>query len=201
MSGRRAQRLRQHREVLDADRQLAAARHEHHAVDPDDVAEVELEQQVHPLLAEQVALGLQLDAPRAVVEVQERHPALAAARMQAPGEPVARLGLRPRLEPLVLRTHARDRLDALERVRERVDPLLAQAIELGPPLGEEVIRHRAETLEADVDLGDLELALLAVGQHDRDLFAALVAHQRLADRGLVGELAAPPGWPRPSRRS
>src|SRR3954447_16216954 len=46
----------------------------------------------------------------------------------------------------------------------------------------------AGSLEADVDLGDLVLLLLAVGQHDGDLFAALVTHQRLADRGLVGDL-------------
>ena len=69
------------------------------AVDADDVAEVELEQQVHALLAEHVALGLQLDAARAVVEVQERHPALAAPRVQPPREPVARLGLRPGSRP------------------------------------------------------------------------------------------------------
>jgi hypothetical protein len=56
--------------------------------------------------------------------------------MQAPGEPVSRIRLGPGLQPGMLLAHARDRLDALERMRERVDPLLTQAIELGPPLSE-----------------------------------------------------------------
>src|SRR5204862_1305752 len=111
-----------------------------------------------------------------------------APRMQPPGEPVPRLGLGARLEPRVALAHAGDRLDALERVRERVDPPLTQAIELGSALGEQVIRHKAETLEAYINFGDLELALLAVGQRDADLFTALAAHERLADRGLVGQL-------------
>ena len=41
----------------------------------------------------------------------------------------------------------------------------------------------------DVDLGDLELALLAAGQRDVDGVAALVADERLAHRRLVGQLA------------
>src|SRR6476660_8375617 len=43
----------------------------------------------------------------------------------------------------------------------------------------------------DVDLSDLELALLAAGQGHVDRVAALVLEQRLADRGLVGELLLP----------
>ena len=44
-------------------------------------------------------LRLQLDPPGAVVEVQERHPALPAARGEPPGDAVARLGLRPASSP------------------------------------------------------------------------------------------------------
>src|SRR6266516_6113298 len=40
----------------------------------------------------------------------------------------------------------------------------------------------------DVDLGDLQLALLAAGQRDVDGVAALVPEERLADRRLVGQL-------------
>src|SRR5690349_14912555 len=43
------------------------------------------------------------------------------------------------------------------------------------------------SLHPDGDLGDLVLALLAVGQGDLDGLALLVAHQGLADRRLVGQ--------------
>src|SRR5690242_14022485 len=43
----------------------------------------------------------------------------------------------------------------------------------------------------DVDLGDLELALLAAGEGHVDRVAALVPEQGLADRRLVGELLLP----------
>ena len=91
--GRRAQALGQQLEALHAQRQLAAARAEGDAVDADDVAEVEVEQARHRLLAEHVGPGLQLHAPRAVVEVEEGHLALAAAGVQAPGHAVARVGV------------------------------------------------------------------------------------------------------------
>src|SRR3954451_10618979 len=48
---------------------------------------------------------------------------------------------------------------------------------------------RGAGLGRDVDLGDLELAGGAVGQADLDGVALLAAHERLADRRLVGELA------------
>ena len=52
--GRRAQALGQHGEVLDAQRQLAAARAEGRAVDADEVAEVEVQERRHALGAEDV---------------------------------------------------------------------------------------------------------------------------------------------------
>ena len=86
--GRRAQRLGQQRPVVDAQRQLAAPRAEDGAVDPDQVAEVEPDEPLERLGAEHVDARVQLDAPGAVDEVDERRLALAAARGDAPGEAV-----------------------------------------------------------------------------------------------------------------
>ena len=138
---RRAQGLREQRPVLDAQGQLAAARHEGDAVDADEVAQVEAEQGLHRLGAEDVGARLQLDAPAAVDEVQERHLALAAAGGEAAGDAVARLGLRTGLQAVVGRADVRDRLDPRVRVRERLDAVRAQAIELLPPDGEQLVGH------------------------------------------------------------
>ena len=138
---RRAQGLREQRPVLDAQRQLAAARHEGDAVDADEVAQVEAEQALHRLGAEDVGARLQLDAPAAVDEVQERHLALAAAGGEAPGDAVARLGLRTGLQAVVGRADVRDRLDPRVGVRERLDAVRAQALELLPPDGEQLVGH------------------------------------------------------------
>ena len=92
--GRRAQALGEHREVLDAQAQLAAARAEREAVDADRCRRGRASSRRSIRSgAEDVGLGLQLDAPRAVVEVEERHLALAAARVQAPGDAVALVGV------------------------------------------------------------------------------------------------------------
>ena len=136
--GWRAQRLGQDREVLDAQRELAAARAEGQAVDPDEVAEVEVEQAAHPLLPQDVGAGLELDPARAVVEVEEGHAALAAAGVQAAGDPVAPVAVLARGEAGVRGLHLRDRHDPGEGRRERVDALGAQALELGASGGEEL---------------------------------------------------------------
>jgi hypothetical protein len=138
---RRPQGLREQRPVLDAQRQLAAARHEGDAVDADEVAEVQAEERLHRLGAEDVGARLQLDAPAAVDEVQERHPALAAARGETAGDAMARLGLLTGLQARVGRADVRDRLDARVGVRERLDPVRAQALELLPPDGEQLVGH------------------------------------------------------------
>ena len=140
---RRAQRLRQQRPVVDAERELAAAGRERGAVDADQVAEVEAQQPLHRLGAEHVGARLQLDAPAAVDEVEERHLPLPAAGRQPAGDAVAHLGLLPGLQALVRRAHRGDRLDARVGVRERVDPVRAQALELLPPDGEQLVGHSA----------------------------------------------------------
>ena len=91
--GRRAQRLREQREAVEPERQLAAAGAEHGAVGADQVAEVEVEQPRHGLLAEHVDARHQLDPARAVDDVEERRLALAAARGEAPRDAGAVLGL------------------------------------------------------------------------------------------------------------
>ena len=136
--GRRAQALGQQLEALHTQRQLAAARAEGHAVDADDVAEVEVEQARHRLLAEHVGAGLQLYAPRAVVEVEEGHLALAAAGVQAPGHAVVRVGVLARGQVGVGGVHGADRRHARVGVREGLDAVGAKALELRPPRREEL---------------------------------------------------------------
>jgi hypothetical protein len=138
---RRAQRLGEHGDPLRAQGQLPATGAEDHAVDPDQVAEVQLEQAVHRLLPQHVAAGLQLQAPRAVVEVQEGHLPLPAPGVQAAGDAVPRVRLGPRLEVRVGRADVRDRRDPGEVVRERVDPRRAQRVELGAARREQGVAH------------------------------------------------------------
>ena len=57
----RPQRLREHRERGDPQRELPTARGERDPVDPDQIPEVEPQQQLHPGRAELVDSGLQLD--------------------------------------------------------------------------------------------------------------------------------------------
>ena len=136
--GRRAQRLGQDGEVLDAERELAPARAEGQAVDPDEVAEVEVEQAAHRLLAQDVGAGLELDPARAVVEVEEGHPALAAAGVQAAGDAVAPVAVLARGQVGVRGLHLRDRHDAGEGRRERVHALGAQPLELRAAGGQQL---------------------------------------------------------------
>ena len=63
---------------------------------------------------------------------------MAAAADDPAGDPVARLGLDPGRQPLVGGAHLGDLLAFGERVRERVDPRLAQPLQLLPPVGEDV---------------------------------------------------------------
>ena len=172
-------------EAVDAQRELAAARHERGAVDADRGRRGRGDEQaVHRLGAEHVDAGLELDAARAVVEIQERHLALAAARRQTPGDAVRDLGLLARRQPLVGGAHRRDRLDPANSCGNGSTPAARSALELAPAVGENVGAlgrvgtssgpscsptgdHRREPLGADVDLGDLELALRRGGVTDR----------------------------------
>ena len=117
-------------------RQLAAAGLEDGAVGADQVAEVERDEPVERLLAEHVGARLQLDAPGAVDEVEERHLALAAARGQAAGHAHPDVGLLAGFESFVRRLDGGDRLHARVGVRERVDPRLPQCFELAAAGGE-----------------------------------------------------------------
>ena len=135
---RRAQRLRQQRPFADRDGELPAARLEDRAVGPEQVAEVHREEPFERLVAQDVAARLQLDAPRAVIQVQERHLALAAASVETTGHAHAHVRLLTVLEALVGCLRLRDRGHAPERVRERVDPRLPQCFELATADGEEL---------------------------------------------------------------
>jgi hypothetical protein len=137
--GRRAQRLGEHGVGVDAQAQLAAAGDEDGAVDPEDVAEVDLVQQpLHLLGAEDVQARLELHPAGAVDEVEEGHLALAAALREAAGDAVDVLGLLAGLQALVGRADVRGGRHVGEGRRERVDAVGAQLVELGPPDGEQV---------------------------------------------------------------
>ena len=90
------------------------------------------------LLAEHVEPAEQLDPARAVDEVGEDGLALAALGGQAAGDAHARLGLAAGLEVVVALARLRDRDDARELVRERVDAGGAQLLELAPAGGEDL---------------------------------------------------------------
>ena len=142
--GRRTQRLGQQHECLDPQRQLAASRDERDPVDPDQIAEVEVEQSRHPVGAEVVDARLELDPPGTVDQVQERHFALAAPRRQAAGDAVRHGGLVAGLEVAVGIADRRDRLDASELVWKRVHPCRPQLVELAPAGGEDVCGFLAQ---------------------------------------------------------
>jgi hypothetical protein len=136
--GRRAQRLREHAEVLEAQRQLAAARAQDRALGTDQVAEVEVQQALEGFLAELVDARHQLDAPRAVDHVEERGLALLAPGGEAAGDAPALVGLRAGFESVERRLDVGDRRDVRVGVRERVDPVLAECLELAAAGGEEL---------------------------------------------------------------
>ncbi len=95
--GRRAQALGEQAPAVDRQRELAAAPgRQRRPLDADDVAEVEVDQQLVGLLAEQVLAGVQLDLAAAVAEVEEAGLAVAAAGDDPARDPVPRLGLDPR---------------------------------------------------------------------------------------------------------
>ena len=186
--------------MVDRQRELAAAPgRQRRALDADDVAEVELDQQLVGLLAEQVLASVQLDLAGGVAQVEEAGLAVPAPADQPPGDPMPRLGLDPRRQPLVRRPHLADLLAVGELGRERVDPRLPQPLELLPPVAREhrrasVVRPRSSEREpireplGRLDLGDLQFLLRAARNLDRDDVVALVAEQGFADRRLVGEL-------------
>ena len=91
--GRRAQALREQRPAVDPQRELAALGREDGPVGADDVAEVQPDQALERLLAEDVRPGVELDRPERVDEVEERGLAVAAPGGEPAGDPVAVVGL------------------------------------------------------------------------------------------------------------
>ncbi len=98
--------------------------------------------------AEHVGARLQLQAARAVDEVEERHLALAAASREAAGDAMRDPRLLAVGERCVRGQHVGRRLDAGELVREGVDAVGAQLVELGAPDGEQLVSHRGLSLVA-----------------------------------------------------
>ena len=91
-------------------------------------------------LADNIGARVELDPPRAVDEVEERRPPVAAAGRDPPREPVAGVGLLAGPQAIVRGADRRDLGPAGVRVRERLDARLAQALELRPSLCEEAER-------------------------------------------------------------
>ncbi len=87
---------------------------------------------------EDVAAGLELDAPGAVDEVEEGHLALAAAGGQPAGHTHLGVRLLAGFESLVRRLDAGDRRHAGVGVRERVDAGGAERLELAPPVEQDL---------------------------------------------------------------
>src|SRR4029453_17248242 len=106
--GGRAQALREQLPGVGADRELAPAGAEDGALDPDDVADVDREEAPVGVVAELVHPRLDLDLAGAVLQVEERRLAVAAARGQPPGHPVAALCLLALLEAFVRLPHLSD---------------------------------------------------------------------------------------------
>ena len=133
--GRRPEGFRQHRETVNAQCELPAARGERRAIDSEQVAEIKAQQPLEGLVAQHVALGLQLDPAGPVDEVEKGHLALPAPGRQAPGDPVRGVGLLAVCQPFVSRADGRHRLHRFERRREGIDSARAQLLELATPAG------------------------------------------------------------------
>ncbi len=134
--GRVAQRLRQQHALADADRQLAAFGHMEDAVDADQIADVEFLDPPEGLLAELVATRVGLDRAADVADVEEGGLAVAALAGHPAPDAVGELLVLtlPQLRRVVRRVDLLDPGPAFERVRVGIDPGLAQALDLRPPL-------------------------------------------------------------------
>src|SRR5438876_7848933 len=86
----RAERLRQQRQPLHADGDLARLRLEQRTLDADQVAEGKQAEQLVRVGTELVLLEVELDPARLIGEVRERRLAVGAQRHEPPGEPVQR---------------------------------------------------------------------------------------------------------------
>ena len=192
------------------------------AVDADQIAEVEREQQLEALRAEHVHARVQLDLAacgrrgpgtppcrrRAARRCDRRRGGARRFPRRAPG---ARTGRGSRRSARRRRTSRGTRSGRPRRRRSRLGAALGdQLVQAVPARLARLLRrrallgsaHRGESLlEADVDLGDLELARGAARHLHGDRLVALAPEQRAARRATRWRACARPAWPRPSRRS
>src|SRR5713101_3770807 len=142
---------------MDFDRHLAAARAKDGTLDTDEVARVELGEQVEVTLAENVATREQLDAAGLVLKVGKRGSTHQPLHHQ-PAADGDRLGAFAVTEQ---RPGRRCRMRRLEPARIRVDPGRAQPLELLPPVANYLrlvflghvprkTKGRRQALEADL---------------------------------------------------
>jgi hypothetical protein len=87
---------------------------------------------------------VELEPSRAVYEIEERRPPVAAARGNPAGDAASVLRLVPGCETLVRATDVGDLRASLIRMRKGLDSRFAQPLQLLPPLGDEVglLTHR-----------------------------------------------------------
>ena len=199
MSGRRAQALGEQRQRSTPARARRRAGRHRGPLDADDVAEVEADQQLVGLLAEQVLAGVELDLAAAVAEVDEAGLAVPAPADDPARDAVAGVGLLPGASPsCAARTSAISSRPAnpcgngstpASRIRSSFSRRSASTSEsFGSSGCAQLARASLSRRLGRLDLGDLQFLLRPARDLDGDHVAALVADQRLADRRLVGEL-------------
>jgi hypothetical protein len=89
-------------------------------------------------LAQDVGAGVELDLSGAVAEIEERGLTVTAAGRDAASRAVAGVGFVSGGQVVMPRVDLAD-LDAIgERARKRIEPVLPEALELLPPLGQQV---------------------------------------------------------------
>ena len=135
--GRVAQRLGQQHALAHLDRQLAALGHVEVALDPDQVADVEVFDPVERLLPERVDAGVGLDRAGEVADVEEDRLAVASLSDQAPGDAVGELRVLTLAELLgiVRREDLADAVAIWEGEGVGIDPFRPQPFDLGEALG------------------------------------------------------------------
>jgi len=125
--------------VVDRQRELAAApRRQRRSLRADEVAEVEIDQQLERLLAELVRGGMELNLTAAIAQIEKGRLAVAAPSDDPPSDPVPGIRLNPGRQPLVSRANLPNLLPFLKRMRKRIDPNLANPLQLLPPVAEDV---------------------------------------------------------------
>jgi hypothetical protein len=135
--GQRPHALGEQLPAAHAQRQLAAAAAEDLAVDPDQVADVELAEGV--VAVRRVDCRLQLQAAAAVDQVGEHRLAVAPARDQPARQPRPLAGFGPGLERAEALAHRGDLGPVGEPARVGVDALLAQRLHLRQAVGADAL--------------------------------------------------------------